>query len=271
MIRSYLPLLFGLIACTQTRSTDSGISGEWAVVWSDEFDGPADTSPSEDHWNFDIGNGDNGWGNAQLEYDTPYTSNVTLTGDGYLNIIAREESYGGFDYTSGRIHTRDKVTLGYGRYEARLKMPFGLGLWPAFWLLGSNHSEVGWPECGEVDIMELDGAYPLELHGTVHGPGYSGGSGVGTVYTANEALTNDFHVYAVEIEPEQISFWLDDTRYQVLTPADLPSGTQWVFDGEFFVLLNLAIGGHFLENPDFTTNFPATYAIDYVRFLEPVE
>ena len=115
--------------------------------------------------------------------------------------------------------------------------------------------------------MELDGAYPLELHGTVLDQAIAVVRGP-PVYTANEALTNDFHVYAV-IEPEQISFWLDDTRYQVLT-HDLPSGTQWVFDGEFFVLLNLAIGGHFLENPDFD-QLSGHIRHDYVRFLEPVE
>ena len=175
MNRFALPLFLNLVACGQSESLDSAISQHWNVVWADDFDGPANSSPNEDHWNFDIGNGDNGWGNQQLEYDTPYVSNVALNGDGFLHIIAREESYGGFNYTSGRIHTRDKVTLGYGRYEARLQMPFGQGLWPAFWLLGSQYPDVGWPDCGEVDIMELDGAYPLELHGTVHGPGYSGG------------------------------------------------------------------------------------------------
>jgi beta-glucanase (GH16 family) len=260
-----------LAACTSTAPSDSTDTGAWTVSWSDEFEGPADSSVDENTWNFDIGNGDGGWGNQQLEYDTPYTTNVALDGEGHLQIIARQESYSGFSYTSGRIHTKDKVSLGYGRYEARLQMPFGTGLWPAFWLMGSDYEVVGWPSCGEVDIMEIDGAYPLQLHGTVHGPGYSGGSGVGMTYTADVPLTSDFHIYAVEIQPEQISFWLDDTQYQVLTPEDLPSGAEWVFDGEFFVLLNLAVGGHFVDDPDFTTDFPATYLVDYVRFMESAE
>jgi beta-glucanase (GH16 family) len=257
-----------LAACTTSAPLDPARTGTWTLAWSDEFDGPADSPIDETVWNFDVGNGSDGWGNLQLEYDTPYTTNVSHDGQGHLQIIARKESYGGFSYTSGRIHTRDKVSLGYGRYEARLKMPFGTGLWPAFWLLGADFGSVGWPNCGEVDIMELNGAYPLQLHGTVHGPGYSGGSGVGTTHNTNTPLTTDFHTYAVEIQPQRIAFWFDDIQYQILTSEDLPSGTEWVFDGEFFVLLNLAVGGHYVGDPDFTTDFPATYLIDYVRFME---
>jgi beta-glucanase (GH16 family) len=257
-----------LLACTRTDTGDSAEPGGWTVSWSDEFDGPAASSVDENTWNFDIGNGDGGWGNQQLEYDTSYTTNVAHDGEGNLQIIAREEYQNGFSYTSGRIHTKDKVSLGYGRYEARIQVPFGTGLWPAFWLLGSDYGAVGWPDCGEVDIMELDGAYPLQLHGTVHGPGYSGGSGVGTTHTTDAPLYSDFHIYAVEIQPEQISFWLDDTNYLVVGLDDIPSGSEWPFDGEFFVLLNLAVGGHFVGDPDFTTDFPATLLVDYVRFME---
>ena len=165
-------------------------------------------------------------------------------------------------YTSGRVHTLGKVEHGYGRYEARLKLPFGQGLWPAFWLMGADFPTVGWPYCGEIDIMEIDGAYSDTLFGTIHGPGYS----IGTTIETTAPLHHDFHVYAVEIEPQQISFWIDDTLYQTLTPADLPADSDWVYDGEFFILLNLAIGGNFVGSPDFTTAFPATYLIDYVRF-----
>jgi beta-glucanase (GH16 family) len=257
------------IACSADTPVDSAVDRQ--ITWSDEFDGPADSAINEELWNFDVGNGDGGWGNSQLEFDTPYTSNVSLDGEGNLQIVARQEAYGGFDYTSGRIHTRDKAVVGFGRVEARLKMPFGAGLWPAFWLLGTDFPTIGWPACGEIDIMELDGAYPLELHGTVHGPGYSGGSGVGSVWSSPQPLTSDFHVYAVDIEPDRLSFWIDDVLTQVLTPEDLPSGTTWVFNGQFFVLLNLAIGGHFVDSPDFTTQFPATYLIDYVRYMESVD
>ena len=244
--------------------------GTWSLVWSDEFDGAAGAPIDTSIWTHDVG-GD-GWGNEQLEYNTDRTDNVRLSGDGFLEIVALQENYESNSYTSGRIKTEGGYEQGYGRYEARIKMPAGKGLWPAFWMLGANFSEVGWPTCGEVDIMEYRGDNTYTAHGTVHGPGYSGGEGIGTSYVLPEGtFSDDYHTFAVEIDPEHIAWYVDDNLYQRLTPGDLPEGTPWVFSAEQFLILNLAVGGSFLENPDETTAFPATLSVDYVRAYERVE
>jgi len=239
---------------------------ELGLVWSDEFDGPAGQLPDSTRWVFDIGTGSNGWGNAQLEYDTNHPENVSLDGEGNLAITAIEEDYMGREYTSGRINTNGLYARTRGRFEARIKLPVGQGIWPAFWLLGSNFGSVGWPECGEIDIMEYRGQYPNIVSGALHGPGYSGGNSIGGYYNLEGASFNDdFHVFAIDWDSDSISWSVDDQIYMTLAPSDLPSGAQWVYNHDFFIILNVAVGGYYVGSPDETTTFPQTMLVDYVR------
>jgi beta-glucanase (GH16 family) len=235
----------------------------WTLVWSDEFDGPAGSAVDGSKWGFDTGGG--GWGNNELENYTSRTSNVRLDGASHLEIVARAESFGGNSYTSGRINTAGRFTQRYGRFEARIKMPSGAGIWPAFWSLGDNIGSLGWPTCGELDIMEAVRDFTIN-HGSAHGPGYSGGNPLTATYKLpSGSLSDDFHVYAIEWEPNQVRWYVDNTLYETRTPADLPAGTSWVYDHPFFLLLNLAVGGNFPGPPDASTVFPATMTVDYVR------
>ena len=233
------------------------------IVWSDEFDGPAGQSPDSTRWTFDIGTD---WGNDQLEYDTARTENVSLDGNGNLAITAREESYQGQDYTSGRIKTQGLFARARGRFEARIKLPIGQGIWPAFWLLGSDIDPVGWPQCGEIDIMEYRGQLPSVVSGALHGPGYSGGNSIGGAFTLDQGTFNDdFHVFAVDWSTNSITWSVDDQEYMTIRPEDLPTGTEWVFNDEFFIILNVAVGGNYVGPPNASTTFPQTMLIDYVR------
>jgi beta-glucanase (GH16 family) len=240
---------------------------ELGLVWADEFDGPQGQLPDSTRWTFDIGTGNNGWGNAQLEYDTDDPENVSLDGEGHLAITAiEEEEYPGSDYTSGRINTRNRFARTRGRFEARIKLPVGQGIWPAFWLLGSNIDPVGWPDCGEIDIMEYRGQQPNIVTGALHGPGYSGGNSVGGYYNLESGgFNDDFHVFAVDWDSDSISWSVDDQVYMTLGPSDLPAGTDWVFNHDFFIILNLAVGGYYVGDPDGSTTFPQTMLVDYVR------
>jgi beta-glucanase (GH16 family) len=238
---------------------------QWKLTWSDEFAGPAGPIDAA-KWSFDTGTGSGGWGNNELEYYTNRTDNVTLDGNGNLQIIARKESYLGSSYTSGRINTAGKFTQAYGRFEARIQIAQGKGIWPAFWTLGDNIGSVGWPQCGELDIQETVGPAPSVNHGSAHGPGYSGANPLTGVYTLPAgALSDGFHVYAIEWEPNVVRWYVDDMLYETRTPADVPAGATWVYDHPFFVILNLAVGGNFPGSPDGTTTFPAITKVDYVR------
>ncbi len=210
--------------------------------------------------------GGHGWGNSQLEHNTDREENVHLTGDGTLEIIAREEEYEGNAYTSGRIQSRALFPLLGARFEARIRMPAGQGLWPAFWLLGDMEEEP-WPLCGEIDIMEFRGESPHEYLTTVHGPGYSGGTSVGATHTREEDLSTDFHVYAVEIDPAYIAWYLDDERVHEVGIGDI-SDAPWVFDGSMHIMLNLAVGGSFLLPPNADTPFPSALEIDWVQYWQ---
>lgn len=247
-----------LMGCRRNPTSD-----EWTLVWQDEFDGPAGQSPDPSRWNFDLGTG---WGNAQLEYDTARPENVALDGAGRLAITAREEPYLGCDYTSGRIHTRGHFAQATGRFEARMRMPSGRGMWPAFWLLGADLDSVGWPACGEIDILEYRGQEPGIAQGSLHGPGYSGGGAVTRRYAyPGGVLDTDFHVYAIEWTSTTITWSLDGVDYFTATPGSLPVGSPWVFNHPFFVVLNLAVGGTYVGPPDGTTVFPQDLLVDYVR------
>jgi beta-glucanase (GH16 family) len=265
-------------ACTSTTGSNNGDvndprfpdepTGDWTLTWSDEFDGEAGSRPSIARWTADIGG--HGWGNEQLEYDTDRAENAQLDGEGNLNIIARQESYGGNEYTSARLVTRGRLEQTYGRFEARLKLPQGQGIWPAFWLLGCTVGGVDWPHCGEIDILELRGQQPSLVLGAVHGPGYSGDNNIGGSHEAlNADLSKDFHVYAVEWSPRRITWFFDGTLYHEVTVNDVPGGAdRWVFDHPFYLILNVAVGGTFVGPPNASTQLPQTMVVDYVRVYQ---
>jgi len=237
---------------------------EWRVTWEDEFDGPAGQLPDASRWGFDVGTD---WGNAQLEYDTDRATNVSLDGQGNLAITARREDFQNREYTSGRINTAGLFDQARGRFETRIKLPVGQGIWPAFWLLGANFATAGWPDCGEIDILEYRGQEPNILISSLHGPGYSGGSAVGGTFTlpGNDGFDAGFHTFAIEWNEDYIIWLLDNTPYQTITRNGIPSGAPWVFDHPFFIILNVAVGGHFVGPPDGSTVFPQTMLVDWVR------
>lgn len=247
----------------------SADQGQWTLVWSDEFDGASGSAPDATKWMHDVGG--SGWGNDELEYYTTRAENAHLQ-DGNLIIQAVKEEYTGpdgvtRDYTSARLKTQGLFQQTYGRFEARIKIPYGPGLWPAYWMLGSNIDAGGWPGCGEIDIFENIGREPATIHGTVHGPRYFGGHGISGSFTlpSGKRFADDFHLFAVEWEPGTIRFYVDSNLYKTVTPADLPSGTTWVFDHPFFLILNVAVGGSWPGDPDASTVFPQTMLVDYVR------
>jgi beta-glucanase (GH16 family) len=229
----------------------------------DEFDG---NSLNSGVWNYDLGTGNNGWGNNELQYYTDRPDNIKVE-DGMLHITARQESYMGAGYTSARINTQGKFTQQYGRFEARIQLPWGQGIWPAFWILGSNISDVGWPQCGEIDIMEYRGQAPTISVGTVHGPGYSGGQSVGKIFQLDaDRFDSGFHIFGIEWGPTFINFYVDDVLYNQITPDDVDG--SWVFDHDFFIIMNLAVGGGFVGPPNDKTVFPQTMLVDYVRVYQ---
>ncbi len=240
----------------------------WNLSWSDEFNQKDGTLPDPAKWKPETGG--NGWGNKELEYYTARRQNLHVH-HGKLEMIALKEHYRGADgatreYTSARVNTLGKFDQAYGRFEARIKIPYGQGIWPAFWMLGNDSETTGWPSCGEIDIMENISREPAIVHGTIHGPGYSGAKGIGAPYSlASGRFADDYHVFAAEWEPQQIRFFVDDHLYATRTPADLPPGTKWVYDHPFYVLLDLAVGGEWPGNPDETSSFPQTMLVDYVR------
>jgi beta-glucanase (GH16 family) len=276
-MRSYfalfaLPLLLLLVACgTAAPPTETAVPPTptpdltrdgWALVWHDEFEGP---EINADVWTHEIGG--HGWGNGENQYYTDDPDNAFIE-DGMLVIQALERNYLGKPFTSARLTTQGKLTQQYGRIEARIQIPTGKGIWPAFWMLGENYDTVGWPRSGEIDIMENIGSEPWVVHGTLHGPGYSGGSGVGAAYRLPDRspFHANFHVYAVEWEPEEIRWYVDDALYSTITPARLPG--DWVYDQPFFIILNVAVGGRWPGYPDTTTEFPQRMLVDYVRIYE---
>lgn len=250
-------------------------SREWELVWSDEFEGEAGTPINSEYWTHDIGG--QGWGNNEFEYYTDRVENASLDGSGNLAIVAREEAlegqscwYGACTHTSARIITQDKVEFTYGRVEARIKVPRGQGIWPAFWMLGADFNETGWPGSGEIDIMEVIGKEPRTVYNTIHGPGYSGAGGIGSSHTVDAELADDFHVFAVDWDPNVIRWYFDGELINTISANDL-NGREWVFNHDFFILLNVAVGGNWPGNPDETTEFPQTMLVDYVRVYQLAE
>jgi beta-glucanase (GH16 family) len=258
---------------TTTGSGSNGGStyptnGTWTLKWSDDFNGTDGSSPDSTKWAFDTGG--SGWGNNELETYTSRTQNAQVQG-GNLVITTMKEDYTGTDgvlrhYTSARLKTLGKFSQQYGKFEARIKIPTGQGIWPAFWLLGENFASVSWPQCGEIDIMENVGSVPATVLGTLHGPQGGGSFSVGGSYTLPSGnFSDDFHIFAVEWEPNVARFYVDGNLYKTLTSNELPAGSTWVFDHPFFIILNVAVGGNLPGNPDSTTSFPQTMQVDYVR------
>jgi beta-glucanase (GH16 family) len=265
---------------------------DFVLTFADEFDGAEGSLPDLAVWKLDLGTGPNGdgWGNGELQFYTGRPENVSLDGEGHLRIVARAESFGSREYTSARLRTQDNFEQRYGRFEARIRVPSGQGLWPAFWMLGNDFPDAEstseearrgqWPGCGEIDVMEVRGQAPNVVAGTIHGPGYSGGESITeSLVVEDPALDEDFHVFAVEWDPGRIAWFVDDRLYHVATTAQvrslapLPGATdpEWVFDHPFFLILNLAVGGGYVGPPDATTPFPATLLVDYVRVYRRAE
>ncbi|GGJ78175.1 hydrolase [Streptomyces camponoticapitis] len=241
-----------------------------AVKFEDNFDGPAGAGVDGNKWQIETGDNVN---NHERQYYTSGNNNAQLDGQGNLVITARKENpgnyqcwYGTCEYTSARLNTAGKFDSAYGRVEARIKIPRGQGIWPAFWMLGSNMGDVGWPNSGEIDIMENVGFEPNTVHGTLHGPGYSGEGGIGAGYSLpnGEAFADNFHTFAVDWAPDSIKWSVDGNVFQTRTPADL-GGREWVFNKPFFLILNLAVGGYWPGDPDGSTVFPQQLVVDYVR------
>lgn len=235
----------------------------WIIAWHDEFDG---SELDLRNWTFDIGGG--GWGNQEWEAYTNRPENVRVE-DGMLVIEAREEPdlIAGHNYSSARIKTQGLHAWQYGRIEARIKLPYGQGIWPAFWMLGDDLSKKGWPAAGEIDILEFIGKEPDHIYATVHAPGYAGGDGVGSSFVVSpDSLKDDFHAYAIEWEEHEIRWYFDDQQYFKLTPDDVPD--EWIFDHPFFIILNLAVGGRWPGYPNKTTVFPQFLYVDYVRVYQ---
>jgi beta-glucanase (GH16 family) len=239
------------------------------LVWSDEFDGPAGRPADPARWTHQVGDGSAhgipGWGNGELQRYTEGTENAALDGAGNLVITARRSSSG---YTSARLVTKGKVPVAYGRIEARIQLPRGLGLWPAFWALGTDIDDVPWPHCGEIDVMEHVGREPRRIYGTIHGPGYSGAAGFGGVLDLPTDAADDFHVFAVDWEPGRLRWSLDGVPYHEAGPEHVAPAV-WVFEHPFFLLLNVAVGGIFGGSVGEGTTFPQAMTVDYVRVYEP--
>lgn len=231
-------------------------AANWNLVWSDEFNG---SSLSTSNWTAEIGTGSSGWGNNELQYYTNRNENLSVSG-GNLVITARKESYGGMNYTSARIKTQNHYSFTYGKVEARIKLPSGQGLWPAFWMLGSNITSVGWPKCGEIDIMERvnNNSY---VNGTVHWDS-NGQADYGQV--SGSLDFSQYHTYSIEWDSSYIRWYVDGALFNEFYIQNNTGGTE-EFQKPFFILLNLAVGGNWPGSPNNSTPFPSKMLVDYVR------
>lgn len=263
----FLGLIFSTYSCNDDEKQT--VVTKFDLVMEDNFD--VDGAPDPSIWAYDIGRGseNNGWGNNELQYYTDSPDNVVVQ-NGYLIITAKQEAIGGASYTSARLKTQNLFEQKYGRFEARIKLPLGQGLWPAFWMLGSNIDEVVWPQCGEIDIMEYLGNNPTQILGTLHGPGFSGGESISKKYNLpNSRFDNEFHVFGVEWTETYINWYVDDVLYNQITRKQVEAeGGEWVFDNSFFMILNMAVGGNLPGSPNSSTTFPQRMLVDYVRVYQ---
>ena len=260
-----------LVAGCETDTTQT-VTTLNNLVWQDEFD--TDGVPNPQNWNLLEGDGTAqgipGWGNNELQTYTNRPENVTVE-NGVLIITAKQESLDGKSYTSARITTKGLLDQQYGRFEARIKLPVGKGIFPAFWMLGDDENgTLVWPEIGEIDIMEYVGDKPTQVFGTIHGPGFSGAASISKKYDLlNSRFDNQFHVFGVEWSPNRINWYVDGDLYQSLTPKDVEDETngagRWVFNRPFHIILNVAVGGNLPGAPNANTTFPQRMLVDYVR------
>ena len=264
-------LAFVVLLCDSTAAQAQVIYRK--LVFKDEFNKALNSPVDSSKWTAETGGG--GWGNEELQSYTTNLENAFHDGQGNFVIKAIKLNpplnltcwYGPCQYTSARLITKGKFDRKYGRFEARIKIPRGQGMWSAFWMLGSNIEQVGWATCGEIDVMENIGREPAIVHGTIHGPGYSGANGISSSFSLpnNPIFADDFHVYRADWTENKIEFYVDGNLYKTITPQNLPAGKTWVYDHPFFMILNLAIGGNWGGAPDATTVFPGEMKIDYVR------
>lgn len=250
------------VSIPTTGSTSPSSYEGMTLVWEDEFEG---NSLNTAYWTHETGTGQNGWGNNELQF---YRSQNTSVQDGYLVITAKKENFSGSEYTSSRIITKDKKEVRYGRIDIRAVMPQGQGMWPALWMLGANFSEVGWPACGEIDIMEMVGGKGREntVHGTVHWLATGQRAEYGGLYrTTSGTLADKFHVYSIIWDAGSIRWLIDNKQYHVIdtTPGELDE-----FRRQFFFIFNVAVGGNWPGAPDATTTFPQHMIVDYVRVFQ---
>ncbi len=252
-----------------TAAANGASAPALSATFSDTFDGPAGSAVDASKWVQETG--DNSGNNHERQYYTPGANNAALDGNGHLVITAKKENpnnyqcwYGTCQYTSARMNTSGKFSAQYGHVEARMQIPRGQGMWPAFWMLGTDINSVGWPNCGEVDIMENIGKEPATVHGTIHGPGYSGANGIGAAYNLSSgAFADNFHTFAVDWAPNSIKWSVDGNVYETRTPSDV-GGNQWAFNKPFFLILNLAVGGDWPGDPDGSTSFPQKLVVDEI-------
>jgi len=271
-----LTLSLALGCAGEPASIAAAPNVEWSQVWSDEFDGAAGSRIDTAKWSYETTDGCAvgicGWGNNEKEYYTDQRENIALNGQGQLAIVARPAPaglrcyYGPCRYTSAKITTRGKMFASPGRVEARIKLPAGQGLWPAFWMLGHNNPVTPWPACGEIDIMENKGSQLTTTSSALHGPGYSGSTPFAHSHSLEEGkVTVEFHTYAVEWDSTHAEFFVDDTSHYTVTRSEVEHFGSSVLNQPFFVILNLAVGGHFDGDPQSDAILPATMLVDYVR------
>ena len=258
----------GATAAWPNPSHASAAAG--AQTWGDDFSGAAGSAVDASKWTHETGGG--GIGYSELEYYTGGTDNAALDGNGHLVITAKKDTgghscwYGTCQYTSAKFTSASTFTQKYGRFEARIKIPRGQGMWPAFWMLGNNIGSVGWPASGEIDVMENIGKEPGTVHGSLHGPGYSGSNPLTGSYTLpnGAAFADDYHTFTADWAPDSITFYVDGVQYEKHVPADT-NGNAWVYDHPFYLILNLAVGGSWPGSPDASTSFPQQMLVDYVH------
>ncbi|MEM9080027.1 MAG: glycoside hydrolase family 16 protein [Verrucomicrobiota bacterium] len=243
----------------------------WNLVWADEFTQADGSAPDPAKWGYDIGRGSNGWGNAELQYYTNSRDNSRIENNELVIEVREETNFlnSGANYTSARLLTQGLAEFQYGRIEARIRVPSGQGLWPAFWTLGNDFPTTPWPFCGEIDIMEFVGREPNEIFGTIHGPGYSGGASFSGIQTFVDEVSDDYHVFVIEWEEDLIRWYVDGVQYHEAEPSDV-APNSWEFNSRpFFLILNCAVGGNFGQAVDPNLTFPRQMNVDYVRVYTP--
>lgn len=271
--------LFG-VACSEPPPSEAEVfhepPGGWIETWRDDFDGPNGSAPDASKWNVEVR--ETGF-NDELNYNTDDRKNSFMDGAGNLVLQAIQEQYVDASgvtstqpYTSARLNTQGKVEQTYGKFEARIKLPpGGKGIWPAFWMLGGDIDAAGWPECGEVDILEMRGSAPSRILSSLHGPKYFGSDSYNQPFAlAGGTFSDDFHVFRFEWTAEAVRFSVDGAPYFIKTAANvLNYGRDWVYDHPFFIILNLAVGGIFDGDPVASTVFPQQMLVDYVSVSRP--